>query len=91
MRTYNQNYYIQKLEDRDIQWLNNQSEHIAYNDKFVTIANLNITYDSVIEIAKKMELSIIKWVQSKHAYKCNNQWANDIHDHIWLCVIRGGL
>ena len=85
------NMFIEKLENRDIDWLNNFCKEIKYNENYATISEIEITYESLVRIAKKMQLFRIKWVDSKHAYKVNNPWMDGIHELIWRYVLKGGV
>lgn len=85
------NMFIEKLENKDTEWLNNFCDEIKYNENYATISEIEITYESLVRIAKKMQLCRIKWVDSKHAYKVNNPWMDGIHELIWKYVLKGGV
>jgi len=96
------NMFIEKLENKDTEWLNNfcdeieynknyATSEIKYNKNYATISEIEVTYDSMIKIAKKMQLFQIKWVESKHAYKVNNPWMDGIHELILRYVVKGGV
>ena len=83
------NMFIENLEDRNIDWLNNFCKEIVYTNEHIVISDIHITYDSIIKISKQMLLYRIKWDESKHAYKNNHPWLEDIHGLLWIYVRKG--